>query len=81
MKMPGKCTGPDHQYLSVFFLLSGESVTLEVRRVDRQGEVLIYARRQRMGPKIMNCCRSEQVGTKEHSKMLERIQILERGNV
>ena len=29
----------------------------------------------------MNCCRPEQVGTKEHGKMLKRIQILEGGRV
>ena len=55
------------------------------RRVDRQGETLIWCRkcsgyaRQRMGPKLLNCCRPEQVGTKEHGKMLKRIQILEDG--
>ena len=58
-----------------------------VRRMDRQGEVLIWCRkcsgyaRQRMGPKLMNCCKPEQVGTKEHRKMLKRIQILEDGRV
>ena len=34
-----------------------------------------------MGPKLMNCCKPEQVGTKEHSKMLKRIQVLEDGRV
>ena len=34
-----------------------------------------------MGPKLMNCCRPEQVSTKEHGKMLKRIQILEDGRV
>ena len=34
-----------------------------------------------MGPKLINCCRHEQVGTKEHGKMLKRIQILEDGRV
>ena len=34
-----------------------------------------------MGPKLMNCCRSDQVGTKEYGKMLKRIQILEDGRV
>ena len=29
----------------------------------------------------MNCCKPEQVGTKEHGKMLKRIQILEDGRV
>ena len=54
-----------------------------VRRMDRQGEVLIWCRkcsehaRQRMGPKLMNCCEPEQVGTKVYGKMLKRIQVLE----
>ena len=58
-----------------------------VRRRDRQGETLIWCRkcsgyaRQRIGPKLMNCCRPEQVSTKEHGKMLKRIQILEDGRV
>ena len=57
------------------------------RRVDRQGEVLIWCRkcsdcaRQRMGPKLVNCYKPEQVGTKEYGKMLKRIQILEDGRV
>ena len=34
-----------------------------------------------MGPKLMNCCKPEQVGTKEHGNMLKRIQILEGGRV
>ena len=29
----------------------------------------------------MNCCKPEQVGTKEHGKMLKRIQILKDGRV
>ena len=69
MKMPGRCTGPK--------LLSkglGEW---------RQGEVLIWCRkcsgyaRQRMGAKLMNCCKPEQMGTKEYGKMFKRIQTLE----
>ena len=41
-----------------------------VRRMDRQGDVLIWCRRcsgyarQRMRPKLMNCCRLEQMDTK-----------------
>ena len=48
-----------------------------VRRVDRQEEVLIWCMkcsgyaRQRMGPTLMKCCRSEQVSTKEHGKILK----------
>ena len=34
-----------------------------------------------MGPKLINCCKLELVGTKEHGKMLKRIQILEDGRV
>ena len=34
-----------------------------------------------MGPKLMNCCKPEQVGTKEYGKMFERIQVLEDGRV
>ena len=34
-----------------------------------------------MGPKLVNCCRPEQMGTKEFSKMIKRIQTLEKGRV
>ena len=34
-----------------------------------------------MGPQLVNCCRREQVSTKEHGMMLKRIQILEDGSV
>ena len=34
-----------------------------------------------MGPKLTNCCRPEQMGTKEFSKMMKRIQTLEEGRV
>ena len=30
-----------------------------------------------MGPKLINCCKPEQVGTEEYGKMLKRIQVLE----
>ena len=30
---------------------------------------------------MTNCCKPEQVGTKEHGKMLKRIQILEEGRI
>ena len=58
-----------------------------VRRMDRQGEVLRWCRkcpgyaRQRMGPKLMNYCQPEQMGTKEYGKMSKRIQVLEDGRV
>ena len=32
-----------------------------------------------MGPKLMNCCRAEQMGTNEFGNMLNMIQILEEG--
>ena len=34
-----------------------------------------------MGPKLMNCCKREPMGTKAHGKMIERIQTLEDGRV
>ena len=69
MKMSGNCTGP--RFLSKGLgtwrrrHLGGHDF---VRRVDRQGEVLIWRSkcsgnaRQRMGPKLVNCCRLEQMG-------------------
>ena len=86
MKMPGRCTGP--KFLSKSLgkwrrrHLGGHDL---VRRMDRQGEVLIWCRkcsghaRQRMGPKLMNCCRPEQMGTKEFGRMLKRLQTLQEG--
>ena len=32
-----------------------------------------------MGPKLMNCCKLEQMGTKEFGNMLKSIQVLEYG--
>ena len=58
-----------------------------VRIMDRQGEVLIWCRkcwgyaRHRMGLKLMNCCKPEQVGTKAYGKMSKRMQTLEDGRV
>ena len=34
-----------------------------------------------MGPKQVNCCRTEQMSTKEFGKMMKRIQTLEEGRV
>ena len=34
-----------------------------------------------MGPRLMNCCRLEAMGTQEYGKMLKRIQVLEDGRV
>ena len=34
---------------------------------------------QRMGPKVVNGCRLEQMDTKEFGKMVRRIQILQEG--
>ena len=34
-----------------------------------------------MGPKLMNCCRPEQMDTKEFGKMMKRVQILEEGRI
>ena len=57
-----------------------------VRRMDGQGEVLIWFRkcsgyaRQSMEPKLMNCCRPD-AGTQEFCNMIKRIQVLEEGRV
>ena len=34
-----------------------------------------------MGPKLMDCCKPEHVGTKEYGNMLKRIQVLGDGRV
>ena len=34
-----------------------------------------------MGPKLMNCCKLEPMGTQGYAKMLKRIQVLEDGRV
>ena len=34
-----------------------------------------------MGPKLMHCCKPEEMGTKEFGRMLKRIQTLEEGRV
>ena len=58
-----------------------------VRRRGRQGEVVIWCRkcsgyaRQRKEPKLMSCCKPQEMGTKEYRRMLTRIQILEEGRV
>ena len=87
LKMPGRCTGPK--------LLSQSSGKWRrrhlgghdlVRRMDRQGEVSIWCSkcsgyaRQRMGPKLVTCCRPEQMGTKEFGKMMKN-PTLEEGRV
>ena len=58
-----------------------------MRRVDRQGEVLIWCRkcsgyaRHRMEPKLMNCCKPDNTGTKECGTILKRIQVLKEGRI
>ena len=88
IKMSGKCTGP--KFLSKSLEkwgrrhLGGHDL---VRRMDTQGEVLIWRRkcsgfaRQRMGPKLMICCKPELMGTQGYGKMLKIIQVLEDGRV
>ena len=34
-----------------------------------------------MGPKLMNCCKTEPMGTQGYGKMLKNIQLLEGGNI
>ena len=51
------------------------------RRMDREGEVLLWCRnfsgyaRQRKGPKLVNCCRQEQMGTKDITKCREESKL------
>ena len=88
MKMPGRSNGP--KFLSRS-LKNGEGASLGahdlVRRMDRQGEVLIWCRncsgnaRQGMEPKLINCCMPEPMGTKEFGDMVKRLQTLEEGRV
>ena len=78
MKMPGKCAAPKFLSKRVGKCgsrhLGGHGL---VRRMDTQGEVLTWCRkcsgyaRQRMGPKLMNCCRLEQMDTKELGKIVK----------
>ena len=84
MKMPGKCTGPKNVSENVGQWRNAHLGDHDlVRRVDRQGEVLIWCRkcsghaRQRIRRKLVNCSKPDQVSTKEHGNMLKRIQILE----
>ena len=70
---------------------NGEDAIWEVKTWSEQwtdnGEVLIWCRnglgyaRQRMGPKLVNCCKTEQMGTKEFGTMMKRIQTLEEERV
>ena len=86
MKMPGKCAVPKilSKKNGAKRHLGGHGL---VRRVDRQGEAFVWCRKcsgcaqQRMGPQLMNCCKPEQVCTKEHDKMFKRTQVLEDGRV
>ena len=79
MKMPCRCNGTKFLSKSLKKLgrrhLGGHDL---VRRMDTQGEVLIWCRkcsgyaRQRMGPQQVNCCILEPMGTKEFGKMVKR---------
>ena len=76
MKMQGKCTGAKYlsNNLGKWRVSFGKT---HYGKKNGQEEVLIWCRkcsgraRQRMGPKLMNCCKPEQVDTKEHGKMLK----------
>ena len=88
-KMPGKCTRPKFLSWSLEkwrrrHHVGGHDV---VRRVDRRRKALIWCRqcsgyaRQRMGPKLMNCCKPEPMGTQGYGKIPKMIQVLEDGRV
>ena len=87
MKMNGKCKGSKYLTKNLGRWNKRHMGGHDMVRLDRQGEVLIWSRtcsgnaRQRMGPKLMNCCKPEQVGTKEYGKMLKRIQVDEEGRI
>ena len=58
-----------------------------MRRVDRNGEAFIWCRRcsgharQRLGPKLMNQCKTEKMATRKCGHMLKRISPLEEERV
>ena len=47
----------------------------------RGAESVPDTRDKEMGPKLMNCCKPEEMGTKRFGRMLKRIQTLEEGRV
>ena len=57
-------------------LVEVEHVKVHCTKKDKNEDA-----RQRMGPKLRNCCKPVQVCTREHGKMLQRIQIVEDGRV
>ena len=58
-----------------------------MRRVDRNGEALMWCRkflgyaRQRLGPELMNQCKLEKMDTKKYGKMSKPILTLEEERV
>ena len=88
MKMKGKCTR--QKYLSII-LENGESDIWEAAICKKSGQagwssdlvqkMLGLCETEKMGPKLTNSCKPEQVGTKEYGKILKRIQTLEDGRV
>ena len=78
MKMKGKCTGPKYRSKMlgkwVKRHLGGHDL---VRRVDRQGQVLIWCKRcsgyarQKMGPKLMKLL---QAGASGHKRVRQDVK-------
>ena len=90
LKMPGRCTADHNSCPKVWENGEGaiwEAMSWSEEWTDRQEEVLTWCRkcsgyaRQRMGPKLINGCMPEQMGTKEFGKILKRIQTLKDGGV
>ena len=92
MKMPGKCKGPgwlEKDFKNKRKVWGQEHLEEHamVGRTDPHGEALAWCRkcsgfaRCRLGPKLMNRCKPEEKGTKEHRKMLKIILKLEKGEV
>ena len=88
MKMTGKCTEPKHVTENLGKMEKaisgrprlGQKSGLAGRRSDLVQKMLGPCEAE-TGPKLMDCCKQELVGTKERDKMLKRIQILEDGRV
>ena len=88
MKMPRKSTGPKHvsEHLGKMEKATsgrprlGKKSGLARRSSDLVQKMLGLCEAE-TGPKLMDCCKPELLGTKERDKMLKRIQILEDGRV
>ena len=77
LKVQGKCAGPKATSGRTRY---GKKNGQSGRSLDLL-QKLVGPCETENGPKLVNCCKSEQVSTKEYGKMLKRIYILEDGRV